>query len=785
MSAFRRLVREIHRRSIWQVLGIYGVGAWIAYQVVLGLVEGLGLPGWVPPLAIVLFVIGLPIVLATAFVQEGLPGGGGVAPSAERSPAVEAPDEARRVETAASDVASAASAPPSAEPASRDARSAGLRHTLTWNRSITAGVLAFALLGLGVTGFMGMRALGIGPVGSLVAKGELDVRDPILVADFRSMTGDSVLARVVAEAFRVDLSQSRYVGLVDRSQVRDGLQRMDRPDSTQLTGDVARELAVRLGLKAMVEGEVSAAGGAYLITATLATPDSGRVLASFRETAKDSTDLLPAVDRLTGQLRERIGESLRTIRANPPLTQVTTRSLPALRKYIEARRELDLGHRERSVALFREALQLDPDFANAHRSLAVLFSNAGQQRDSMLYHAREAVRQEDHLTESERHHARGLLALVTGKREDARREFEDLLAIDSSDGAALINLSLVYGDQKNYRAAETLNRRALELDPSVARTAYWNIFNNRLDQGRIEAADSTIAEAGGRVPERQTSYSHWLIALARGDFEAADSMVTAHESDEPDPFLRGVTEAARGRLQRARSAWSSDVPPGQCGYDCLFASYLDLWVRGDREAAVRQAEDLLASPGMDSVDVSDRPYPQIALVLATAGKPQEAGRLIGRFEQEGIPDLEFYQQPLLLSARGFIELANGNGSEAVTLLRRAQQLAICQACLGALRGIVFEGASMPDSALAAYEAYIDTGWADRYQFGQNAIPNDPFFLVFSHEHAARLAEQLGDADRARLHWARVAELWKDADPELQPRVQEARRNVERLGRKGG
>ncbi|NIP83782.1 MAG: hypothetical protein GWM90_32950, partial [Gemmatimonadetes bacterium] len=71
---FRKLIVELHRRSIWQVLGIYVVGAWVSYEVVLGLTEGLGLPTWVPPTAIVLFVIGLPIVLATAFVQEGLPG---------------------------------------------------------------------------------------------------------------------------------------------------------------------------------------------------------------------------------------------------------------------------------------------------------------------------------------------------------------------------------------------------------------------------------------------------------------------------------------------------------------------------------------------------------------------------------------------------------------------------------------------------------------------------------------------------------------------------------------
>ncbi|HUH11947.1 MAG TPA: hypothetical protein VMK65_02510, partial [Longimicrobiales bacterium] len=70
MNPLRRLILELHRRSLWQVLGIYLVGAWLGYEVVLGLYEGLGLPDWVPAGAVILFVIGLPIVLATAFVQE-------------------------------------------------------------------------------------------------------------------------------------------------------------------------------------------------------------------------------------------------------------------------------------------------------------------------------------------------------------------------------------------------------------------------------------------------------------------------------------------------------------------------------------------------------------------------------------------------------------------------------------------------------------------------------------------------------------------------------------------
>ncbi|NIP83781.1 MAG: hypothetical protein GWM90_32945, partial [Gemmatimonadetes bacterium] len=101
-------------------------------------------------------------------------------------------------------------------------------------RAITGGVLAFAALGLASAGFMAMRSLGIGPVGSLVGRGELAPEAAILVAEFTPLTGDTTLARVVSEAMRVDLSQSELLNVVDRSRIAQALERMGRGPGTAL-----------------------------------------------------------------------------------------------------------------------------------------------------------------------------------------------------------------------------------------------------------------------------------------------------------------------------------------------------------------------------------------------------------------------------------------------------------------------------------------------------------------------------------------------------------------------
>lgn len=126
----RRFLYEIHRRSVWQVLAVYLFGAWIGYEVILALVEGLALPSWLPGFAIVLFVIGLPLVLATALVQEG--------PPRFSDPDLHLLDD---IELADGEAEPVSAAPGDAQPTE-------LHHVLTWRNAFFAGVLGFALWGV-------------------------------------------------------------------------------------------------------------------------------------------------------------------------------------------------------------------------------------------------------------------------------------------------------------------------------------------------------------------------------------------------------------------------------------------------------------------------------------------------------------------------------------------------------------------------------------------------------------------------------------------------------------
>ena len=60
----------IRGKTLLQVLGIYAATSWVVLQVVDLLRENMGLPDWVFPFALVLLLIGLPVLLATAVVQS-------------------------------------------------------------------------------------------------------------------------------------------------------------------------------------------------------------------------------------------------------------------------------------------------------------------------------------------------------------------------------------------------------------------------------------------------------------------------------------------------------------------------------------------------------------------------------------------------------------------------------------------------------------------------------------------------------------------------------------------
>ncbi|NIP78299.1 MAG: tetratricopeptide repeat protein, partial [Gemmatimonadetes bacterium] len=577
---------------------------------------------------------------------------------------------------------------------------------------------------------------------------ELEAREPLVVADFQALSGDSTLAVVVTEGLRADLAQSSFVTVADRGRVRETLDRMLRPPGTRLDPGTAREVALRMGLKAVVEGEIGRAGTGYLLTARVVTADSAVTLAAFRETAVDSTGLLAAIEGLSRSLRERVGESLGAVRASAPLARVTTPSLPALRRFAEGSAEEQAGNRSRAIRLLDDAVDLDPGFATAWHSLAILHYNSNA-REATLRAMERALEHQDRLDDPRRHRARAFYAAITGDHRAAELEERELLTLTPDDPVPHINLSDMAWNRGDWAEAEGHARRALELG-SESWVAHWNLVVALLDAGKVEDARWAAEEARRTLPG-DLDIQRQLIDMSLAAGSRYDS-IRRHAATPP--VRRAHAGRVLGRWDEAEALLRSSA---DAGGQARWWRYWDrMVVMGDPDAtdAIEEAIDTVIGV---VEDFPERPIAEVALAMAMAGRPDAARKARVRYEERVPEPVRWADAYLLHAIDGFLALDEGRLEDAFSALRRSRESTPWTAPVDAFVGRAYDLAGRPDSAIAAYERYLHTPWAYRIGFFHSFA--DPVLLVPVHERLAYLYEELGDRTAAAGHAPAVLTLW--------------------------
>ena len=94
-----------------------------------------------------------------------------------------------------------------------------------------------------------------------------------------------------------------------------------------------------------------------------------------------------------------------------------------------------------------------------------------------------------------------------------------------------------------------------------------------------------------------------------------------------------------------------------------------------------------------------------------------------------------------------------------------------------MRALAFDLTDQPDSAIAEFERYI--GSIDPF------FRSKPDYLAGSYKRLGELYEAKGNTTKAIENYQKFIDLWKDADPELQPAVRAAKARLDELKKKGG
>jgi tetratricopeptide (TPR) repeat protein len=745
----------MRRTQPTRVAALFVAASVLVLALVYFLVQRLGLPDWVFWGAVVLLAIGLPIMLLTGH------------------------HERRRAVAQSTGLL----VPPP---------QSGTSRWFTWRKALLGGGLAFAGLALVAGGYTAMRLLGIGPVGTLVASGVLDKREPLVLADFENRSADSTLGPSLTEAFRVDLSQSPALRLVDAQSVTDALRRMERPTGGALPAALAREVAEREGIKAVVTGQIDPVGKGYVLAASLLSANDGKVLTAVRETAESEDRLLRAIDQLSKKLRERIGESLVSIRSNPPLDQVTTGSVAALRKYTEALRLEEQDRVREAAAVLEAAVAIDSGFAMAWRKLAVMLANSGGSNARAIAAATKAFLNRERLPDLERAITEAYYYnVVSWDPAKVVAAYRSALAIDPDNTISLNNLALEFNRERRFEEADSLAQRATRLGRGNA--LFSNAVQAEAGMGRLDLARATLARYAQVAPGTPGLLLLKLrLAGAERDYPSVVSgLRELLRQQQDDPFwqnvaqrglaavseVRGNLSDAAQHLQQAMAiAEAAGKPDDYLSMAAQLAS-LDLRYRSQLVKALGVMSAALVRHPLDSIPPLDRPYVDLVRLYAEAGKAEVARRYL-REAEAAVPEGIRRSIGDRHSAYAAVALAEGRVRDAAAAYRAWYDETGCATCGWYELGLLYDKAGQPDSAIAALERVATSPGMDR-------IFTDRYALAPTYKRLGELYEAKGDHKRATESYARFVELWKDADPELQPGVHDVKERLARLARESG
>ena len=742
--------------SVGRAFGWWGAAFVGVVGAAWGAVRWLPVPDWTMTAAVLVMLAGLPILLfATWLHRPARP----IAPA----PTIASTTTIGRIEAFA-------------------------RPIVTLRRARLGGFIAVALLVLVAGGWAASRALGIGPAATLRARGVVADTAVMLLADFDSPPNDSTLGRVVSDLLRAEFGGRTSVRLVGQNATRGALLSMGKTGALTVGAELASEVAQRTNARVYLVGAVNSIGNGYVLRATLLETSSGRELSQFHASAASGDAIISAADQIARDIRGQLGASLREVRASPRLNFAVTPSLPALREYSEAVRLASRGGRdEQPVRHLEMAVQIDTEFAMAYRLLASYAENAGNTARAD-WAAIRAFKYREKLPDGLQQMVEArYYTLPTGY--DSKRgiaTYNKVLAGFPRAGAALNNLALEYlRDREFDRSIEAFEKDVTTTSDSTSSFGAHNIVGAYWAAGRRQEARKYISDRLSKWQPTSATLPYTMARVLSADFKIDSAVMTLEQSMKSGTgpqhgnnraSMLAILFTTEGRLNSAAAMYGEFRPPAEDTVGILGRTPIVLaaqdWLR-DRPDSVRHRLDAITAarpPG--SANPYEYPWLDLATQYARAAAPGRAKTFLAGFERSATPAMQDFSRQDLETAHGWIAVAERRYDDAVRAFRSAD-VGGCIVCALPPLAHAYDLAGKPDSAIAVFERYLAANDADR-------VFTDQEYLAGTYKRLGELYEAKGDKQRAARNYAKFVDLWKNADPDLQPRVADVRKRLARL-----
>lgn len=267
---------------------------------------------------------------------------------------------------------------------------------------------------------------------------------------------------------------------------------------------------------------------------------------------RKAADLLPdSIEILTDLFRfyvreHRAEQAVETIRAVAPEARTAAHYDLLGHGYLE------LGQTREAEAVFRKAIQLEPDRASSYVLLSGVYLQAGRVAEGIEWVDTLARQRPDF---APAHALKGYLSMTLNRMDEARKHYVRALELDPSLASAANNLAWILAEKEEnltlaLKWAQTARRLEPE-NPSYADTLGW-VYHKT---GRHILARDQFRFALAKDPSNPVTQYHFaLVCWEAGDVKEAEVALRKALSSSKRFQEREQAEAALRRLSRTEGA---------------------------------------------------------------------------------------------------------------------------------------------------------------------------------------------------------------------------------------
>jgi TolB-like protein len=210
----------------------------------------------------------------------------------------------------------------------------------------------------------------------------------IAIMYFKNNTGDESLDNwrtALSDLITSDLAQSKYIYVLSEDRLFNILKELDLLEARNYSTDDLNRVASRGNVENILLGSYSKAGDDFRINTSIRKISSGEDSRLDAVEGKGEESYFSMVDELTRRIKENFMLSKEQIATDidKKAEQITTSSPEAYKYYVEGSKYIKKGENRKAIQFLQKAVEIDPEFAMAYRTMAVVYGNMGYNSESI------------------------------------------------------------------------------------------------------------------------------------------------------------------------------------------------------------------------------------------------------------------------------------------------------------------------------------------------------------------------------------------------------------------